>query len=171
MDFPTRPVLHQEEPYEETRPAIACFTRHVETMQDGGAPRRTQLPTEIVTWQLGLRAQTPAYRSRSVRKGTPGWNKHHHYGDHSSYKWRDHSFDMLGEISKEASQASSPNSTVSSSGSTGTPRVRIDTLRHNLFFEEPYKPKVAPNFNNYRHHLRVGAHPEECRWILSITSR
>merc|ERR1719428_1324850 len=52
----------EKAPYDETRPRLACFTRHSEFFKESCRPGH--LKTEVATWTLGLRAQTPAFDAR-----------------------------------------------------------------------------------------------------------
>lgn len=180
----------QKEPYADTRPLVPCFTRHAEFFKE---PRRPHLPIESATWQLKLRSQTPAFTGGAAaapapqppREAPPAmssrassarpekqWNRYFHHSDHSCITGREHSFDMLGELRRQEHQADAPVSARSTaSSSLRTPRVRADAHRARLFLDEPYRGKVTPNMDNYRDHLQSGAHPDVCRWIMSIGVR
>lgn len=181
------PPKLEKDLYEETHRPVPCFTRHAEFFE---APRR--VGTEAATWQLGLRSQTPAFVARwlpnedaqagcTPRSTLPGstlpgqtskwspkpWNKYHHQPEHSCYSGREHSFDMLRDLHGKRKE-SRGQLAESLQASPRAPRVRVDTHRESLFLDETYKGKVAPNANTFRPHLQDGAHPDVCRWILSI---
>lgn len=149
-----------KDPYHETRPHIASFTRHKEFFKDSCRPGN--LKTETATFCLGLRSQTPAFDARlghpvlhagqlrpaadqekPIRRARREaetkrreveaprvWNRY--------FQQREHSFDMLKSFYAEQAEGDLDFSL----SPQRTPRVHVDTadFRKTL---EPWKPKVA----------------------------
>mmetsp|Transcript_140913 Transcript_140913/g.392779 ORF Transcript_140913/g.392779 Transcript_140913/m.392779 type:complete len:174 (-) Transcript_140913:45-566(-) len=108
--------------YTEVRPKLPCFTRHAEFRQGTRQP----MHTEVVTWSLSLRPQTPAFSARQRPRGQ-SWNPY--------VSERGKSFDMLRDL--QDAQQQEPLA-----GETGpkkaTPRVHVDPHRPDRHDVEPY---------------------------------
>eukprot|EP00929_Paragymnodinium_shiwhaense_P009311 TRINITY_DN11343_c0_g1_i1.p1 TRINITY_DN11343_c0_g1~~TRINITY_DN11343_c0_g1_i1.p1 ORF type:complete len:277 (-),score=9.69 TRINITY_DN11343_c0_g1_i1:321-1121(-) len=179
--------------YADTRPLLPCFTRHDEFFKDC---RNRVTTTEAVTWQLGLRSQTPAFtkrprtgaqegqaatpREHGVRALVPGatsamprstprrdWNPRFHH-------LREHTFDMLqdhynGSLSQRTVKKQFSITQDTEKPDPARPRIVLDShASKRQYWDEPYSGKVGPNLEAYRSHLQAGVHPDACRRMLSM---
>lgn len=169
----------QKEPYADTRPKLPNWTRHDEFMR---AATRAARPVETATWQLGLRAQTPAFGKSGKRGSAP--RRHDKQADrrwHEHFQLPCHSFDMVQDLQtiKERARGQREDDGTPKTGKDGkaevqtpgrTPRNMVDPHREMLHTTEKYKPKVVSNTQEFRHFREAGNHPDICRYMVSIRS-
>jgi len=181
----------EKDPYEETRPAVPCFTRHVEFFQDSRGRKWT---TEAATWQLGLRSQTPAFTAatsvgrslappssssdfkpvppRAITAPGSGQSTPRSRFRTNFYGLREHTFDMLRDDCDKKKPQDGKTAPVEPEtptiSSARTPRMHADRHRALSHLDEPYQGKVGPNMEAYRTHLQARIHPTVCRHFLKL---
>eukprot|EP00928_Gymnodinium_smaydae_P063191 TRINITY_DN46856_c0_g1_i1.p1 TRINITY_DN46856_c0_g1~~TRINITY_DN46856_c0_g1_i1.p1 ORF type:complete len:235 (+),score=33.32 TRINITY_DN46856_c0_g1_i1:90-707(+) len=152
--------------YEDTRPRLPCFTHHSELFR---SPRRPA-HTEVVTWSLSLRPQTPTYMA-SREKSPTRWNHH--------FQNRDHSFDMLKERQRAAKEMETNRANEVRAASKRTseppmsarePRMRVDPQRGGKHTDEPFVDAVykKTNTESYRFLVRNGERSDVIQTMLSL---
>lgn len=170
----------EKEPYADTRPKLPNWVRHDEFMRASARPAR---PVEVATWQLGLRAQTPAFGN--IRKRPSAGQRKHDRHPGERKPWQEHfqlpelSFDMIQDLQTLKKQniredAGSPQTGAKAEALPQTPgrtpRNKVDPHREILHTTERYKPKVTPNTQEWRALREAGNHPDFCRHMVSIRS-
>lgn len=171
----------KKDPYEETHPKMPALVNHFELTSLTETTRGRLIDPHTAAFHSSLRSG-PLVRGGGRQLGgndtlTKPWTQ--------SFNSRGDSFSMLRdsyhpvEVAKEEKRdhnrnkhrdAITPNdvSLLELGRTQRAPRNRVDPHRGRRFNDEAYVSKIHPNAQTFRCFREAAAHPDECRFMLSL---
>lgn len=158
------------EPYEDSRPRIGHFTRHLEFYKE----TQRALPMEAACWQLSMRSSIKGSFENA------SWQ--------NLFQKHEHSFDMLADAYAKAKKEENEDEFIGKKKKKREEINRIDPHRERKVHLEGdaqgsekhavYVQKVTPNTQRFRGFLEPQhtpgkskyprSHPDACRWMVGL---